>query len=88
MTTWHRPAGASPNRASARSMILCVASAVSGVFSLGFQITGSPATSASAAFHDQTATGKLNAVITAQGPIGCQVSIIRWPGRSEAMVRP
>ena len=60
----------------------------SGVFSDGFQITGSPQTSASAAFHAQTATGKLKAEMTAQGPSGCQVSIIRWPGRSEAIVRP
>ena len=60
-----------------------MAIAVSGVFSDGFQITGSPQTSASAAFHDQTATGKLKALITAQGPIGCQLSIIRWPGRSD-----
>ena len=44
--------------------------------------------SASAAFHDHTATGKLNAVMTAHGPIGCHVSISRWPGRSLAIVRP
>ncbi len=62
--------------------------AESGVFSDGFQITGSPQTSASAAFQAQTATGKLKAEMTAQGPSGCQVSIMRWPGRSEAMVRP
>ena len=73
---------------TARAKILAQASAVSGVFSEGFQITGLPQTSAIAVFHDQTATGKLKAVMTAQGPKGCQVSIIRWPGRSEAMVRP
>ena len=44
------------------------ASAVSGVFSDGFQTTGSPQTSASAAFQAQTATGKLNAVITPTRP--------------------
>ena len=66
----------------------CVASAVSGVFSDGFHTTGSPQTSARAAFHDHTATGKLNAEITPQTPSGCQVSIIRWSGRSVAMVRP
>ena len=33
------------------------ASAVSGVFWLGFQMTGLPQTTASAAFHDHTATG-------------------------------
>ena len=89
MTHCTRPSGASlPKRLSARSTIRIVASAVSGVFSEGFQMTGSPQTSASAAFQHHTATGKLNAEITAQGPIGCQVSIIRWPGRSDAMVRP
>lgn len=88
ITSCARPSGASPKRASARPKIAIEASAVSGVFSEGFQITGLPQTSASAAFHDQTATGKLKAEMTAQGPIGCQVSIIRWPGRSEAMVRP
>ena len=39
-------------------------------------------------FHAQTATGKLNAVMTPTTPSGCQLSIMRWPGRSEAMVRP
>ena len=56
------------------------ASAVSGVRSDGFQITGSPQTSASAAFQLHTATGKLKAVITATGPSGCHVSVRRWPG--------
>ena len=32
--------------------------------------------------------GKLNAEITPHTPSGCQVSIIRWSGRSEAMVSP
>ena len=64
------------------------ASAESGVFSDGFQITGSPQTTARAKFQAQTATGKLKALMTPIGPNGCQVSIIRWPGRSEAMVRP
>ncbi len=58
------PSGASPNRRMARANTACVASAVSGVFSDGFHTTGSPHTSASAAFHAHTATGKLNAVIT------------------------
>ena len=57
------------------------AMAVNGVFSLGFQITGSPHTKASAAFHAHTATGKLNALITSTGPSGCHCSIIRWFGR-------
>ena len=83
------PCGASaPKRLSARSRTFIAASALSGVFSDGFQMTGSPQTRASAAFHDQTATGKLKAEITPHGPIGCHVSIMRWPGRSEAMVRP
>src|SRR3984957_3587064 len=85
MTNWARPSGASgPNRSIARSRILIVARAESGVFSDGFQITGSPQTSANAAFQDQTATGKLKAEMIAHGPIGCQVSVMRWPGRSEA----
>lgn len=54
----------------------------------GFQTTELPQTMASAAFHDHTATGKLKAEITPTTPSGCQVSIIRWPGRSVAMVRP
>ena len=86
-TTWLSPAGA-PTSAAARASRASHASAVSGVLSDGFQITGSPATSARAAFHDHTATGKLNAVMTAHGPIGCHVSISRWPGRSLAIVRP
>jgi hypothetical protein len=82
-------AGASPKRFTARSNRAWVASAVSGVFSDGFQITlESPQTSASAAFHAHTATGKLNAEMIATGPAGCHCSIMRWPGRSDAMVRP
>ena len=53
--------GIGPNRARARSNMAWVARAVSGVFSDGFQITGSPQTRASAAFQAQTATGKLKA---------------------------
>ena len=83
-----RPAGASPKRAAARSKRAWVASAVSGVFSDGFQMQLSPHTRASAAFHAQTATGKLKAEMIATGPSGCQLSIIRWPARSDAMVRP
>ena len=66
----------------------CTASAVSGVFSDGFHTTLSPQTSASAAFHDHTATGKLNAEMTPTTPSGCQVSIMRCSARSVAMVRP
>ena len=59
---------------------------VSGVGSEGFQTTGSPQTRATAVFHDQTAAGKLKAEITPTTPSGCQVSISRWPGRSEGIV--
>ena len=58
------------------------------VFSDGFHTTGSPHTIASAAFHDHTATGKLNTLITPIGPSGCHVSVSRCSGRSEAIVRP
>ncbi len=54
----------------------------------GFHTTVFPHTSAIAVFQDHTATGKLKAVITPTTPSGCQVSISRWPGRSEGMVRP
>ena len=56
-----------------------MASAVSGVFSDGFQTTESPQTSASAAFHDQTATGKLKAEMT---PTDAE----RMPGFHHAVV--
>jgi hypothetical protein len=88
MTTSQSPSGTPPKRAAARATIAPVASAVSGVFSDGFQTTLSPHTKASAAFQDQTATGKLNAEMTPQTPSGCQVSIMRWSARSVAMVRP
>ena len=54
----------------------------------GFHTRVSPQTSAIAAFHDHTATGKLKAVMTPTTPSGCHVSISRCPGRSEAMVLP
>ncbi len=57
------------------------ASAHSGAFSLGFQITGLPQTTASIAFHAQTATGKLNALITSD-------RAERVPLLHHAMVRP
>ncbi|MDT4818994.1 hypothetical protein FQZ97_521000 [compost metagenome] len=83
-----KPSGASPKRSMARCAMACTASAVSGVFSDGFHTTGSPHTSASVAFHDHTATGKLKAEITPHTPSGCQVSIIRCSARSVASVRP
>ena len=88
MTTHDTPAGTSGMSFITSATMFWHAMAVSGVFSLGFQTTGSPQTHASIAFHAHTATGKLNAVITPIGPSGCHCSIIRWPGRSEAIVRP
>ena len=88
MTTWLRYWGASLKLLSTRSNSAWQASAVSGVFSDGFQITALPHTSARAVFHAHTATGKLKALITPTTPSGCQVSRMWWPGRSEAMVRP
>ena len=82
-----RPGPAAParpahrrSRAARGGPAAITASAHSGVFSLGFQITGLPQTSASAAFHAHTATGKLKALITSTGPSGCHCSIIRWFG--------
>ena len=86
--TADNPLGVSPNFCAARSKSACTASAVRGVFSDGFQTTVSPQTSASAAFQDHTATGKLNVVITPIGPSGCHCSIMRCSGRSLAIVRP
>ena len=80
--------GGAPSSATACWRIAAQASDVSGVSSDGFQTTGSPQTSATAVFHDQTAAGKLKALITPTTPSGCQVSISRCPGRSEGMVRP
>ncbi len=65
-----------------------VASAVSGVFSDGFHTQALPQTRVIAAFHDHTATGKLKAEMTPVTPSGCQVSIMRWSGRSLAIVSP
>src|SRR5690606_30005836 len=59
------------------AMISWQATAHNGVFSLGFQTTTSPHTKANAAFHDQTATGKLNAVIMPTIASGWYWSYIR-----------
>ncbi len=77
-----------PASSMARARIAWQASAVSGVSSEGFQTTASPHTRAIAVFQDQTATGKLKALITPTTPSGCHVSIRRWPGRSEGIVAP
>ena len=55
----------------------CTAMADSGTRLEGFQITGSPHTAAMAAFHDQTATGKLKALMTPTVPRGCHCSYMR-----------
>ena len=73
------PSGTSPCRSAARASSDVVAIAVRGVRSEGFHTTGSPHTSASAAFQLHTATGKLNALITPTGPSGCHVSVRRCP---------
>ena len=84
IATHDSPAGASaPKRRAARSNRAWQASAVSGVFSDGFHTTASPQTMASAEFHAHTATGKLKALMTPTTPSGCQLSIMRWPGRSD-----
>ena len=92
INSWLSPSGACPpaalKRAIARSIIAWAASADRLAFSDGFHTTALPQTSASAVFHDQTATGKLKADITPTTPKGCQVSIMRWLGRSEAIVYP
>ena len=54
----------------------------------GFQTIVSPQTAAMAAFHDQTAVGKLNAVMMPTAPRGCHCSYMRWPARSECVVTP
>ncbi len=86
-TTWET-SGEKPPSTSARESRADDASAHSGACSDGFQTTVSPHTRAIAVFHDHTATGKLKAEMTPTTPSGCQVSISRWPGRSDGMVRP
>src|SRR5437660_6673795 len=71
-------AGSAPVSRQTRSAIFVTAIALSGVFSDGFQTLASPQTAASAAFQDQTATGKLNAEMIATTPSGCHCSIKRW----------
>ena len=61
---------------------------IRGVEREGFQIMVSPQMAAIMLFHAQTATGKLKAVMMPIVPRGCHCSYMRWPGRSECMVRP
>lgn len=56
MRTADKPCGASPNFSMARATNARTASALSGVFSDGFQIAVSSQTSAKAAFQAHTAT--------------------------------
>src|SRR5258708_33804679 len=70
-------AGSSPASSQTAAAILVHAMAVKGVFSDGFQITEFPQITARAEFHDQTATGKLNAEIHPPVPTGWQCSNIR-----------
>ena len=77
-----------PWRSRTRLQIFCTAMALSGVSEEGRHNTQSPQTAATMAFHDHTATGKLNALITPTMPRGCHCSYMRWPGRSLCMVRP
>src|SRR5690606_2115149 len=69
-------------------MMFWQATAHKGVFELGFQTHTSPQTQASAAFHDQTATGKLKALIIPTIPSGWYCSYIRCIGLSECIVKP
>ena len=83
------PPAQSPNRSAARSNRACTAIRRRAASSpTASRPRESPQTKARQAFHAQTATGKLNAEITPTTPSGCQVSIIRCPGRSVAMVSP
>ena len=77
-----------PPAFSASLQIFIEAIADSGVFGDGFQMVMSPQAAATNAFHAHTATGKLNAEMTPTIPIGCHCSYMRWPGRSECMVKP
>ena len=90
ITTCDSACGASPKRAQrARRRSAGSPAPTSGVFSDGFQITGSPQTSASAAFQHHTATGKLNARDYAAHAGRMPASrASRWPGRSDAIVKP
>ena len=80
--------GGSECRSSTRLQMCCTASEHSEVFGEGFQTTALPAIAARNAFHDHTATGKLNAEITPTTPSGCHCSYMRCWARSECMVLP
>ena len=73
-TTKLNTAGSTPFSRQTSDAILVTAIAVSGVPDAGFHRVESPHTAAIAAFHDQTATGKLKALITPTTPSGCHCS--------------
>ena len=77
-----------PASSKTRLQRCCIPTAQSGAFGEGFHNTVLPVTAAMNAFQAQTATGKLNAVMTPTTPKGCHCSYIRCCGRSECMVRP
>ena len=77
-----------PFSRATRSTIFCTAMAQRGVSGDGFQIKASPQTAAIIAFHAQTATGKLKAVMMPIVPSGCHCSSIRCEARSLAIVSP
>ena len=70
-------AGSMPASRLTCSAIFTHAIAVSGAFSEGFQRVAFPQTTAITLFHDQTATGKLNAEIMPTSPRGCHCSSMR-----------
>ena len=80
--------GGAPQSAAARSSSALHAIAVSAPAGDGFHTTVSPQTSATAVFQLHTAAGKLKALMTPTTPSGCHVSMRRWPGRSDGIVRP
>ena len=77
-----------PQSDAARSSKAEHAIEVRGVIGEGFHTMVSPQTKATAVFQDHTAAGKLNAVMRPTTPSGCHVSINRWLGRSDGIVRP
>ncbi len=80
--------GGRPWSANVRLQMCCTAIAVSGVLGEGFQTLTLPQIAARKAFHDQTATGKLNAEMIPTTPSGCHCSYMRCCSRSECIVRP
>ena len=76
MTRLNTPSGISFSR-STLLIMCCNAIEHIGVLGLGFQIETFPQIAAIIAFHDQTATGKLNAVMIPTIPRGWYWSYMR-----------